>query len=142
MTSESPLRSTIIAALVFATLWGVSGCGDSSGSPSGPSGIQGDAGRIFIVDKSGKRWDVTYAKNEFGFEPDEFEIGSGPFSLRPILNPQMLSAEEEGYPADDATFLMLGTRLNDLARAYSIGVMSTHEVVNEVFGDTHVAVAY
>ena len=132
----------IVAALLFPCLCGISGCGDSSGSPSGPFGIEGDAGRIFIVDKTGKRWDVTYAKNEFGFEPDEFEIGSGPFSLRPILNPQMLSAEEDGYPAENATFLILGTRLNDMPRAYSIGVMSAHEVANEVFGDTHVAVAY
>ena len=133
---------SIVVALLFACLCGISGCGDSSGSPSGPSGIEGDAGRIFIVDKTGKRWDVTYAKNEFGFEPDEFEIGSGPFSLRPILNPQMLSAEEDGYPAENATFLILGTRFNDMPRAYSLGVMSAHEVANEVFGDAHVAVAY
>ncbi len=136
------MRLRIVAALLFPCLFWISGCGDSSGSPSGPFGIEGDAGRIFIVDKTGKRWDVTYAKNEFGFEPDEFEIGSGPFSLRPILNPQMLSAEEDGYPAENATFLILGTRLNDMPRAYSIGVMSAHEVANEVFGDTHVAVAY
>ncbi len=136
------MRLRLVVALLFACLWGSLGCGDSSGSPSGPSGIEGDAGRIFIVDKTGKRWDVTYAKNEFGFEPDEFEIGSGPFSLRPILNPQMLSAEEDGYPAEDATFLILGTRFNDMPRAYSIGVMSAHEVANEVFGDAHVAVAY
>ena len=136
------MRLRIVAALLFPCLCGISGCSDSSGSPSGPFGIEGDAGRIFIVDKTGKRWDVTYAKNEFGFEPDEFEIGSGPFSLRPILNPQMLSAEEDGYPAENATFLILGTRLNDMPRAYSIGVMSAHEVANEVFGDTHVAVAY
>ncbi len=136
------MRLRLVAALLFACFWGSSGCGDSSGSPSGPPGIEGDAGRIFIVDKTGKRWDVTYAKNEFGFEPDEFEIGSGPFSLRPILNPQMLSAEEDGYPADNATLLILGTRLNDMPRAYAIGVMSTHEVANEVFGDAHVAVAY
>ena len=135
------MRLTVLT-LVFTNLWGISGCGDSSGSPSGPSRIEGDTGRIFIVDKTGKRWDVTYAKNEFGFEPDEFEIGSGPFSLRPILNPQMLSAEEEGYPAENATTLILGTRLNDMARAYSIGVMSAHEVANEVFGDAHVTVAY
>ena len=140
---ENGVPIKLVATLVLFCLWLSSfGCSDSSGEPSGPSDVRDSAGHIFVIDKTGKRWDVTYAKNQFGFEPEDFEIGSGPFSLRPILNPQMLSAGDEGYPPENATFLVMGTRLNGIARAYSIGVMSSHEVVNEVYGDSHVAVAY
>ena len=46
------------------------------------------------------------------------------------------------HSADDEDFLMIGVHLNGITRAYQISIMGWHEVVNETFGEAHVAVAY
>ena len=98
--------------------------------------------KIFIIDRTGKEWDITHAVNVYGFEPDRFMFGLGPDAIKPILKPQMLSPGDEGYPENTAGFTVMGTSFNGLPRAYKLTVMSSHEVVDEVFGTAHVAVAY
>lgn len=98
--------------------------------------------KVFLVDQTGKEWDITHAVNAYGFDPDRFMFGLGPDAIRPILKPEMICPGQEGYPEDNAGFTVLGTSLNGFARAYNLVVMSKHEVVDEVFGDAHVAVAY
>jgi len=98
--------------------------------------------RIFIVDHTNKRWDITHAVKTYGFEPNKFQFGLGPNAIRPILNPEMLSPGEEGYPSDDRSFIVQGASVNDYTRAYPLDIMSRHEVVDEQFGETYVAVAY
>lgn len=98
--------------------------------------------KVFIVDLTGKRWDVTHAVNQYGFLPEKFEFGLGPDAIPPILEPRMLSPGEEGYPEDSAGFPVMGTEINGESRAYPLTVMSRHEIVDELFGEQHVAVAY
>ena len=76
------------------------------------------------------------------WEPHLFQYGLGPYAIRPILDPEMLSRGERGYPADNEIFLVLGTEIDNDARAYPLEVMSYIEIVDEKFGNTHVAVAY
>jgi len=85
---------------------------------------------------------VTHAWEQYGFVPEEFQFGLGPFAIPPIMDPEMLMPGDPGYPGDSASFLVLGVFLNGAARAYPIPIMSQHEVAEERFGDTYVAVAY
>ncbi len=102
--------------------------------------VSGDT--IFVVDRTGKHWDVTHAANQYGFEPEGFEFGLGPNAIKPIMYPVMLCAGDAGFPLREEDELIMGVNLNKLTRAYPLPIMSKREVVNEVFGDAHVAVAY
>ena len=131
-------------ALVAA--WCIGGCGGDTTTRSNPGTIQTAAveqrDMIFITDRTGKRWDVTHARDKYGLVPSGYQYGLGPYAIRPILNPQMLFPDDLGYPESSEYFLVLGTSLSGFARAYPIAVLSRHEVANEQFGDIHVAVAY
>ncbi len=137
---------------IAAVLWGIgalfTSCGgDTSYSPSARSAALADRpnnqdqGPLVIRDRTGKTWDVTHAQN-YAMVPSGFQYGLGPFTITPIMDPQMLSPGDQNYPPKDDNFLVMGTSLNGFTRAYPINVMSRHEVANEQFGEAHVAVAY
>jgi hypothetical protein len=98
--------------------------------------------QIIIKDKTGKNWDVTHAVNKYGFDPDRFRAGLGPFAISPIIKPKMLNRGDFGFPMNDETFLIIGATLHGDTRAYSLDALSRHEVVDERFDSTYVAVAY
>lgn len=143
----NPARMLLFTGLV------ASGCGDQSLNPQGPVSTTREgaydtptapasSNRFLITDQTGKRWDVTHAWQQYGFVPEEFQFGLGPFAIPPIVDPQMLAPGDPGYPEDSATFLTMGVLLNGSARAYPIRIMSQHEVANERFGEIRAAVAY
>jgi hypothetical protein len=101
-----------------------------------------DSSRIFIIDHTGKEWDVTHAVNEYDFNPKNFQYGLGPFAIRPILEPNLLSPDDPGYPSVNESERVIGTVINGIARAYPLSILRNHEVVDEQFGPTYVAVAY
>ena len=136
-----------ITALHFA-LWALIwvGCGsDVVHTPTTPSSVdqrQGEEGKVFIIDYTGKEWDVTHAVRKYGMEPFMFGNGLGPFAIKPIINASMLSPGDLNYPLDSQGILVIGTSLNGFTRAYPIEILSRFEVANEQFGEAHVAVAY
>ena len=97
---------------------------------------------IVIIDRSGKEWDVTHAVNKYGFVASQFQYGLGPHAIRPILDPQMLSPGESGYPPGNSDHQVIGTTIEEDTRAYPLSVLSRHEIADEQFGDQYVAVAY
>jgi len=97
---------------------------------------------IYIVDQTGKKWEISHAVSQYGFEPGKFQFGLGPNAIPPMLEPKMIEPGQPGYPNKSSSFLILGTRLEEDARAYPLGVMSVHEIVDEDFDDLFVAVAY
>lgn len=101
-----------------------------------------DDTRVFIVDNTGKKWDVTHAQEKYGMDPEKFQFGLGPFAIKPILNPRMLAPGDKDYPDDSEEFLMIGIKLNGEARSYGISVLSYSEIADDRFGDTYVAAAY
>ena len=138
------MRSAVTAILFgLLALLLSSGCGSDVvyNSAPAPSNDQGAEGEVLIYDRSGKVWDVTHAQ-KYGMVLSGFENGLGPFVIKPIMDPQMLSPGDMSYPYDDQNFRVLGTSLNGFTRAYPIEIMSNHEIANEQFGDAHVAVAY
>jgi len=100
-----------------------------------------DTNRIFIRDRTGKEWDVTHAVNKYGFDPERFQYGLGPFAIQPILEPKFLSPGDPGYDVVDNT-VVIGAVINRSARAYPLFILGRHEIVDEKFGTTHVAVGY
>ncbi|UCG51219.1 MAG: hypothetical protein JSW58_13635, partial [Candidatus Latescibacterota bacterium] len=65
--------------------------------------------KIFIVDHTGKKWDVTHAVEKYGFDPTQFEFGLGPNAIPPIIDPGMLSPGDPNYPDEGGTFVVIGT---------------------------------
>ena len=98
--------------------------------------------KIYIVDRTNKKWDITQAVNEYNFNPNAFQFGLGPYAIRPINNPEMLSPGDAGYPSSNNANLVIGTTLNHDTRAYPLDVLSRHEIVNEKFGNRNFAVGY
>jgi hypothetical protein len=127
-------RHELYLVVALATIFGACGLPRADVLREGES--------IFIQDRTGKKWDVTTAVDEYGFEAEAFQYGLGPNAIRPLLEPRMLAPGDPGYPTDGDETVVLGTMINGESRAYPIAVLSRFEVANEAFGDTHVAVAY
>jgi len=111
-------------------------------SPQDDTEIIREDDKIYIVDNTSKKWDVTHASNVYGLHPNNFQYGLGPFAIEPINNPVMLSKGENGYPSSNNTSTVIGANFYNSVRAYPLNVLSRHEIVNEIFSDNHVAVAY
>jgi hypothetical protein len=126
---------------VFISALCVLGC--SSTAPEEPKAdVVSEGGKILIVDRTGKKWDVTHAVQKYGFVASEFQFGLGPNAITPILDPEMISPGESGYPGSDQTFLMIGATIGGDSRAYRIDHLNGHEVVDEAFANVHVAVGW
>ena len=99
-------------------------------------------GKIFIIDDTGKKWDVTHAKEKYGMKPNEFQFGIGPFAIKPFIEPRMLTEGDTGYPEISDDFEVVGFTYNGETRAYPLDIMTEREVSNEIFGGAHLAVTY
>lgn len=138
------LLRTFITLGIFLLI-GIGCSGSSNFGDEAPEVVtekQGDEEKIFIIDRDGKKWDVTHAVKKYGFVASKFQFGLGKDAIPPIRDPQFHLPGEPGYPGASQTFLVIGTRLNDDARAYPLFVLKSHEIVVEQFGDIHVSVAY
>ena len=101
-----------------------------------------DSNRILIRDRTGKKWDITHAVNEYGFEPRRFQHGLGPFAITPIRDPRFLSPGDSGYDSVDQNELVIGVFLYGTVKAYPLKILKSHEIVDEKFATAHVAVGY
>jgi len=101
-----------------------------------------EKGKIFIVDRTGERWDITHAVKRYKMPAEYFQFGLGRNVIQPILNPQMLHPGDSGYPDDSAKRIILGTTIEGDSRAYPLEVLSKHEIANEEFEGVYAAVAY
>jgi hypothetical protein len=135
------MKNLLIFFGIAPLLLGV-GCSEDPNNANVSANVIKEDNKIFIVDRTGKRWDVTHAENHYGLKAERFQFGLGPNAIPPILNPEFLSPGEVGYPASDQTFLVIGTALNNDPRAYAISDLIRHEVAEELFDSTYVAVAY
>lgn len=134
------------ATAAFAVVVTIGACTDDLptlyGDSSGANVQETEDGRLTITDRTGKAWDVTHAVKAYGFVADGFQFGLGPDAIPPVNDAVLASRGDPSFPAADGQFFVLGTEINVDARAYGIRELSRHEVVNEKFGRTHVAVAY
>ena len=102
--------------------------------------ISGDD-KILLEDRTGKKWDITHAVRRYGFVPSNFQFGLGPNAIPPIQNPQFSSPGKVGFPLPSDN-LVIGTRINEIAKAYPIIIMKSYEIANDNFNGSFVAAAY
>ena len=87
-------------------------------------------------------WDVSQAA-KYGFTPDGFHLGLGPFAILPLIDPGMYFPGDSGFASAARSMMVLGVELNGFVRAYPTwNVMSHLEVANDRFGEAPVAVAF
>ena len=97
---------------------------------------------LIIIDRTGKRWDITHAAETYGFRAENFHYGLGKDAIPSIDYPDMFLPGEPGYPPANDTFTIVAARIRSEARAYPLFIMKSHEIVNESFSGQLVAVAY
>ena len=101
------------------------------------SSVLREADKIYIVDQTGERWDVTQAKS-IGFDPHRFQYGIGREAFTPL---------DESYLSDDTFFVSSGLRVIGVtagteAHAYSVPKLRRHEIANTTIDSKPIAVGY
>ena len=101
------------------------------------SSVVREADKIYIVDRTGERWDVTQAKS-IGFDPHRFQYGIGREAFTPL---------DESYLNDDTFFVSRGLRVIGVtvgteAHAYSVPKLRRHEIANTTIDSKPIAVGY
>lgn len=104
---------------------------------TGSSVVLKDSERIYIVDRTGERWDVTQAVS-LGFDPDGFEFGLGKDAFTP-LDDSLLTKDTSDV---SNSMRVIGLTDGSSAQAYTIGRLWGHEVSNSNIGSDPVAVSY
>ncbi|HET6349873.1 MAG TPA: DUF3179 domain-containing (seleno)protein [Candidatus Krumholzibacteria bacterium] len=96
--------------------------------------------RIYIVDQSGKHWDVTQAVVRYGFTASGFKFGLG--ALTPLINPAFAAPGDSVYPNDTDTFPVIGLSRSGTARAYRLADLVDIEVADDIFAGEPVVVVH
>ncbi len=96
-----------------------------------------EADKIYIVDQTGERWDVTEAKS-IGFDPHRFQYGIGKEAFTPL---------DESSLSDNTFFVSKGLRVIGVtagteAHAYSVPKLRRHEIANTTIDSEPIAVGY
>ena len=51
-----------------------------------------------IIDRTGREWDVTHARDVYGMNPDYFNYGLGIGAIPSVDDPTVLEEGDPGYP--------------------------------------------
>ena len=92
--------------------------------------------KMYIVDKTGEKWDVTQAKS-IGFDPHRFQYGIGKNAFT-TLNDSHLK-DKASSPRD---YRVIGIANSSESQAYSVSKLRSHEVANTTLGSRPIAVGY
>ena len=93
--------------------------------------------RIYIVDRTGERWDVTQAVS-LGFDPDGFDFGLGKNAFT-TLDDSLLTSDTNDISKNAR---VIGVTDGSTAKAYTISRLLGHEISNSTIGSDPVAVSY
>jgi hypothetical protein len=99
--------------------------------------VERKGSKTYIVDRTGKRWDVTQAES-IGFIPEGFQYGLGKDAFTP-LDDSSLSDETANVPQN---LRILGIKEGSQAQAYSIPRLTGHEIANSRIGSKPIAVGF
>jgi hypothetical protein len=96
-----------------------------------------EADKIYIVDQTGERWDVTEAKS-IGFDPHRFQYGIGKEAFTPL---------DESNLSNNTSYVSKGLRVIGVsggteAHAYSVPKLKRHEIANTTIDSKPIAVGY
>lgn len=135
------MRGIVIFAVIALYCLLSFGCSVGTDSNSDHEVIR-ENGSIFIVDQTGKRWDVTHAEQQYGLKAENFQFGLGPNAIPPITNPKFAGPGDPQFPDENRNFLVIGVSLGNAVKSYPISIMSINEIAIEDFGNLPAAVAY
>jgi len=102
-----------------------------------PDFVIRQGGRVYIVDATGQRWEVSQAES-LGLPPRHFGHGLGRDAFTPL---------DDSALSPDASSIKDGTRVigisaGDEAKAFPVDRLKKHEVANSTLGGRPVAVGY
>ena len=95
-----------------------------------------EQGKVYIVDQTGARWDVTQAET-IGFKPEKFQYGMGRNYFTPLDDSNL-----SDKPDENSKLRVIGIAEGSEAKAYSVPKLSRHEIANSRIGSKPVAVGY
>ena len=101
------------------------------------SNVRHEEGKIYIIDRTGYKWDVTQAAT-LGFKPEKFQYGIGKYTFTP-LDDSLLTDSSPDLPKK---MRVIGIGEDKDSKAYSVSRLSRHEISNSTLGDKPVAVGY
>jgi hypothetical protein len=103
----------------------------------GSSAVLKEAEKIYIVDRTGERWDVTQAVS-LGFNPEGFQFGLGRNAFT-TLDDSLLTNDTSNISKNAR---VIGVTDGSTAKAYTISRLLGHEISNSSIGSEPVAVSY
>ena len=103
----------------------------------GSSAVLKEAEKIYIVDRTGERWDVTQAVS-LGFNPEGFQFGLGRNAFT-TLDDSHLTNDTSNISKNAR---VIGVTDGSTAKAYTISRLLGHEISNSSIGSEPVAVSY
>lgn len=96
-----------------------------------------EVSRVYIVDRTGERWDVTEAE-QAGFVPNKFQYGIGKNAFKPL--------DDEDFSGDTSALSLrdrvIGVSVDGEAHAYSVNRLSRHEIANTTIAGKPIAAGY
>ncbi|MEE9269820.1 MAG: hypothetical protein V3V49_06105 [Candidatus Krumholzibacteria bacterium] len=137
LSASRTRRRASRALLSIVIALAISGCSFATDPVEEPP-----PGPFYIQDATGRRWDFTYAIVHYEFDLSHFGTSKGPYARPPITDPVMVSPGDRSYPPEDATLQVLAVDFGGERRAYGIADIIRNEVLDDGFGDVHLAVAY
>jgi hypothetical protein len=93
--------------------------------------------RVYIVDRTGDRWDVTQSL-ELGFIPQEFQYGIGKNAFTPLQDEDFGDEPLSGF----FDTRIIGISIDDDAHAYVVSRLSYHEIANTTLADKAIVAGY
>ncbi len=97
---------------------------------------------IILVDSGGYAWDVTNAVLKHRIALNFWEFGLGRFTIRPAIDPPMISPGQTGYPDPNNLADIVAVDFDGDVRAYKIGDLSGREVADDVVNGVPMAATY
>jgi hypothetical protein len=125
----------ILIKVLFFSLILIAGCVEVDEAAF--SNVRHEDGNIYIIDRTGDKWDVTQAVS-LGFKPENFQYGIGKDTFTPLDD----SSLTESSPDLPRNMRVIGIEEGEDAKAYSVGRLSRHEISNSTLGKKPVAVGY
>ena len=99
--------------------------------------VQRKGNKVFIVDRTGVKWDVTQAKR-LGFRPEKFQYGIGKTAFTPLDDSNI--KQQPNLPGENPR--VIGIENESEAHAYSVDRLRYHEIANIHIGDNPITAAY
>ncbi len=94
-------------------------------------------GRTFIVDRTGRQWDVGQAK-KLGFRPEGFQFGIGMNAFTTLDDGDLA----DGGAVGESNRRVIGVVDGKTAHAYAVDKLRHHEIANTSIGSDPITVGY